>query len=140
MRDRLELVLRETSAADAVAIDLRGHRDEPLHELELAHLHREHSAGLSKDDRGVLHEAQREARLAETGATREEDEIRWLEPARLGVERGNAGRHADVLIVAPLRDLIRVSLQRDVEGDDVAVQARLVDREEQGLRLIDRAL
>ena len=50
------------------------------------------------------------------------------------------GRHALRLIVAAGHDLIGEAPQRDLERNDVAVQARLAHREQQLLRVGDRAL
>src|SRR5581483_8811515 len=110
-----------------------------LHDLHLAHLQGEDRAGLSRG-RGVPHDVQREARLSEARASGEEDEVRSLEAAGLGVEGGEAGGEALVVIVGARADLIGEAAQRDIERHDVAVQVRLAHREQQLLRVHHRAL
>ncbi len=77
----------------------------------------------------MLDEAEREARLSETGASGDEDEIRRLQAAGLRVERLQAGRHAGLGRVAALFDLRDVAVQRDLERHDVPVEGRLAHRE-----------
>src|SRR4029077_3797441 len=137
--DRLELREREPAAADPVAVDLRVHRDESLDHLELAHFQREDRAGLPRAERGVLDEAQREARLPKARAARDEDEVGRLQAAGLRVERLQSGQDAGLGLVAALLDLRDVPIERDLERDDVPVQRRLADREQEALRVLDRA-
>ncbi len=85
----------------------------------------------------MLDEAEREARLAETGAAGDEDEIRRLQAAGLRVERLQAGRHAGLGRVAALFDLRDVAVQRDLERHDVPVERRLAHREQQSRGILD---
>src|SRR5512132_2126987 len=86
------------------------------------------------------HDVQREARLSETRTPADDDEVGRLESSGLRVEVLEARRHALTLVVAAGRDLVGESSQRDLERNHVAVQARLAYREEELLRIRDRAL
>ncbi len=98
-----------------VAVDARLHRDEPLDDLELAHLHGEERDGLLLGERGVRGDVERERGLAEARPAGEDDEVRLLEPAGLLVERLEAGRDADLLVLAAGHDLLGEELERDAE-------------------------
>src|SRR5439155_25546281 len=122
-----ELVLRKPAPAHAIAIDLGSHGDEALHDLHLAHLHRDHRAGLVLDDRSVLHDVQRETRLPEPGSAGDEDEVGRLQASGLLVERLETRLDPDAQIASRI-DLFRIATQRDIERDDVAMERRLAER------------
>jgi hypothetical protein len=86
------------------------------------------------------HDVQREAGLSETRTPPDDDQVGWLESSGLAVEVLEAGRDTLTLIVATRGDLVGEPPQRDLEWNDVAVKARLAHREQELLRVGDRAL
>ena len=117
-------------------------REEPEDELLLAHLEAEDADTLLLVDRRMLGDVEREARLADAGASRDDDEVALLEARRQRIEVGEAGPYAadlpavGVQIVEPVVRLVEERLK--------AVEARvdplLADGEELGLRPVDGLL
>ena len=69
-------------------------REQPQHELLLAHLEAEDADALAVLDRRVLGDVEREARLADRRARREDHEVALLEPGRERVEVLEPGANA----------------------------------------------
>jgi len=84
--------------------------------------------------RGVLDDVEREARLSESRAARDEDEVGALEAAGLLVERLKPRPNPESKIATGI-DLLGVAAEGDLERDDVAMERRLADGEEQLLRV-----
>src|SRR5438034_987470 len=132
--DRGELLRGEAAAAHPVPVDLGAHRDQALHDLHLAHLHREERAGLLLHDGGVLDDVERETRLAKTRTACDQDQIGGLQTAGLLVDRLDSGADTDAEVAARV-DLLGIAAQRDVQRNDIAVERRFAHGEEELLRV-----
>ena len=122
-----------------VASTPRFHREQPLGELERAHLHREEDdrpAGLGGD---VARHAEREAGLPHAGAGGEDHEVRALQPVQHLVDLVEAGGHADELaVVAVARlELVERVLQRVADADHRVGDAPFGDLEHERLGAVE---
>ena len=88
-------------------------REQPQHELLLAHLEAEDADALLVADRRVLGDVEREARLADRRAGGEDHEVALLEPGGQRVEVAEAG--ADAADLAAVRVEVVEPVVRVVE-------------------------
>ena len=142
-RDPREVHLLEEARPEALAVDVRDAREQPQDELLLAHLEAEDADALLLADRRVLGDVEREARLADAGPGRDDDEVALLEAGRQRIEVREAGPDAadlaavGVQVVEPVVGLVEERLQRGWKPD---VDPLLADREQLRLGPVDRLL
>ena len=115
-------------------VDPRLHREEALDQLLGGHFQVEDRHRLACQ-RGVVGQAEREARLTDAGAGGEDDQVALLEAAGELVEVLEAGRDADDLAAMLLQEveLVEILFQHLGDRDEVAPGAALRD-------VVDRAL
>ena len=117
-RDPGEVHLLEEAGAQALRVDVGDAREQAQDELLLAHLEAEHADALALLDGGVLGDVEREARLADRRAGRDDDQVALLEAGRQRVEVREAGADAADLaavrveVVEPVVGVVEQRLQR----------------------------
>ena len=90
----------ELRGPQLLGVDLGFGREEPLRELERAHLHREEQHGAPLDRGDTPGEAERERGLAHRRPSREHDEGRRLEPHQEVVDVEESGANPDDVVGA----------------------------------------
>ena len=141
-RDPGEVQLLEEARAEALRVDVGDAGQQAQHELLLAHLEAEHADRLLLADRGVLGDVEREARLADGRAGRDDDQVALLEAGRQLVQVQEARRDAAQLaavgveVVEPVVGGVEELLELAEAGGDPPVR----DREQLRLGAVDRLL
>ena len=140
--DPREVHLLEEAAPKALRVDVRDARQQPEHELLLAHLQAEDADRLPVAHGRVLGDVQREARLADAGPSGEDHEVALLEPGRECVQVREAGAdpaHLAAVLVEVVEAIVRV-VEEHPQRREPHVHAPLADREELRLGAVDRRL
>jgi hypothetical protein len=139
-REAREVVVAEAPLAERLRVDARLAREHALDERVLAHLEREEGDALLLGDRHVLRDVERERRLAHRRASRDDHQVRRLEPARHLVEvaepRRDPGHRAPGLALR--LDALHRRPEELLDAREARAALRLADLEDLPLGLVEQ--